>query len=175
MCKLIYQWLAEAKARNYSISIKSAIKTIEKYGSWDDPTDINKVLPNGSVSEITGNANFKRVSEDKEVYDLFYDNLHIHVSVSESEKIYSIRIKNPHDPWTCPFNAEKMMPDFSHPVNEHYEVYVWYLVPVLDITSAEGDMYKHGTWDKYVYKKMSDFFEKIRGETDTSKFNGYYK
>ena len=81
MCKLIYQWLAEAKARNYSISIKSAIKTIEKYGSWDDPTDINKVLPNGSVSEITGNANFKRVSEDKEVYDLFYDNLHIPVDV----------------------------------------------------------------------------------------------
>jgi hypothetical protein len=68
-----------------------------------------------------------------------------------------------------------MVTDFSHTVNEAYEVYVWYLLPILDISKIDGHVYKSGTWDKYVYKRMSDFFASVKGETDTSKFNGYYK
>ena len=174
MCKFIYRWLAETKSSTYDLKIKDAINTIEKYGEWDRESS-DSVVPCGGTVEIHGNAFFKREKDGKSVYDIFYDNLHIHVSVTETEKIYSIRIKKPDEYWTCVYDTNSMRSDFSHPINEYYEVYVWYLVPVLDITKSDGYVYKHGTWDKYVYRTMESFFADCRGEMDVSKFNNYYK
>ena len=169
MCKFFYKWLVETKSNRYQENIMSAINTIEKFGEWHT---VEKKI--GSVT-IADDYNFKRVKDNKVVYDIFRENLHIHVSVSPTEEIYSVRVKNPNDFWTFKYDGDKSEPDYGHPTNEYYEVYIWYLVPVLDITTSEGFIYKHGTWDKYVLRKMNSFFGEIRMETNTSRFNSYYK
>lgn len=168
MVNFIYKYLTETKSRFYDISIKDAIETIEKYDLWvKDYADVGQKSKDTVV--LSQNAFFKREKDNGKIaYDLFYDNLHIHASVSETEKIYSIRLKNPEDSWT--FNETTI----SKPTNNYYEVYVWYVIPVPDMTKAEGYNYKHGRWDKYVFKSMNDFFSEVKGETDTSKFNSYY-
>ena len=137
-----------------------------------------KKLNHEEVEIIDGGdcARFKREKGGKTVYDIFFENIHVHVSVSEAERIYSIRVKRPEQTWVVPFcDTSDLPPDFGRPTNEYYEVYVWYNVPVLDITKAEGYVYKHGSWDKYVYKKMLNFFDDAKKETHASKFNDYYK
>ncbi len=177
MCKLIYRWLVDTKSHSYDENIIDAIETIEKFGKWDNPMDLSINSVENGQYELTanGDANFKRERDGKVVYDIFRENLHIHVSRTENEKIYSIRVKIPSDNWTFSYSCDKMGPDISHPSNEYYEVYISYLLPVLDFTTASGDVYKHGAWDKYVYRKMASFFGEIRSETDVSKFNSYYK
>lgn len=171
MFKFVYHYLTESSSRSYDIEIRRAIETIEEYGLWKEYTAEEK----DTIFEITSEERqfFKTEKGDKIVYDLFYENLHIHVSDSEKEKICSIRIKNPNEAWICPQPGNGVV-DFSHPCNHNHEVYVWYIVPVLDVTEAIGSMYKHGTWDKYVYGTMNRFFNSIKDETDSSKFNGYY-
>lgn len=177
MFKLIYRYLVGSKSMRFDDNITDAIETIEKFGKWDNPMDlpINSVENGQYELRDNGDANFKRERDGKIVYDIFRENLHIHVSRAENEKIYSIRVKNPSENWTFPYNCDKMGPDLSHPSNEYYEVYISYLLPVLDFTTASGDVYKHGAWDKYVYRKMASFFGEIRQETDVSKFNSYYR
>jgi len=173
MCKFIYKWLTDTKSASYNDYIMDAINAIEKYGLWEDPQKSGKIVSVGDAFDIQGNAYFKREKNGKEVYDLFFDNLHIHVS-DFKETVISIRLKRPDEAWSCKYNSDAMSLDFSHPVNDYYEVYVWYVVPVLDITTAKGYIYKHGDWDKYVFNTMIKFFTAIKGETDASRFNGYY-
>ena len=97
------------------------------------------------------------------------------MSVSDTERIYSIRIKKQESEWVCRYDKFSETIDFSHPLNDYFEVYVWYSVPVLDVTKANGFVYKHGTWDKYVYKTLNDFFSNIESKTDEYRFNEYYK
>jgi hypothetical protein len=168
MNNFLYKWLVESKSRNYDLYIKNAITIIEKYNLWhsnDYPLTIDDLESDFSA--------FKTVTDGKTVVDIFKKNIHIHVSVTEREKIYSIRIKEPGAEWD--FEVKNGVIDFSHPTNKYYEVYVWYIVPVLDITTSEGYVYKHGSWDKYVYRTMRDFFSDTNDETDSSKFNSFYK
>ena len=155
--------------------IVDAINNIDKFELWDNPTNCPALMPSGSITEIHGTCYFKQERENKTLYDMFYDNIHVHASVSENERIFSVRVKNPSEIWKCPFDGERMVTDFSHTANEDYEVYVWYLLPILDISNIDGHIYKSGSWDKYIYKNMKKFFETVNKETDTSKFNGYYK
>ena len=174
MCKFIYKWIAETASGTYDMKIESAISIIERYNLWDGPRGV-KLNFSGDISTLESNvAYFKKEKNGKAVYDLFFNNLHIHASLSETEKIYSVRLKNPNDKWSFNYNTDVMTPDFPHPTNEYYEVYVWYDVPVLDITRSHGYVYKHGAWDKYVYRTMCDFFDAVNREMDVSRFNEYY-
>ena len=174
MRNIFYSFLADAKTGSYNLEIDKSVDIIEKYGLWS-PNEV-------STDSVLVNERdfFKRVEEGKTVYDLYYDSIHIHISngTQPSEQICSIRVKKQNDAWECPtkfgYDGEKII-DASHPKNDSYEVYVWYDVPVLDVTRAIGYVYKHGNWDKYVYKTMKAFFGTILAETDTSKFNEDYK
>ena len=171
MNNFLYKWLVDNKSRNYDLQIKNAISVIEKYNLWDE-YDSSEFEGGGGILTNDRTA-IKTAAEGKTVYNIFKGNVHIHVSITEREKIYSIRLKEPSDePWF--FETKDGKTDFSHPKNKTFEVYVWYIVPVLDITTSEGYVYKHGTWDKYVFRTMRDFFSEINNETDSSKFNSFY-
>ena len=175
MFNFVYKWLSEYRSRSYDLRIKEAIDVIEKYNLWYQG-DLDSAGGSVLIPDI---AYFKVEDGKKTVYDLFYYNLHIHVSASDKEEIFSVRIKSPDGKWLClrtdaPLDG-KMRFITSRPSNSYYEVYVWYHVPVLDLTTANGYIYKHGSWDKYVYQTMENFFEDIDEFKDVSKFNSYYK
>lgn len=166
MGNLFYRWAIDSKTVEMDEKIDRAISIIEKYELYNEKPEAQL-----STEEPTF---FKRVTEDWEVVnDLFVDNLHIHVSLSETQKIYSVRIKKDEDAWTL--QKKDNTYDASHPTNVTYEVYIKYDIPVLDITRASGTVYKHGTWDKYVSKTMSSFFTALKDYTISSKFNEGYK
>ena len=182
MINFFYRLLVDTRINTYDNYIKEAFDVIESYGLWADNRVENFIKDEAVAAEhlVLEDAFIKRPTKDGDgvVYDIFFENLHLHVSLRENEKIYSVRIKHQNDVWLCPvYEGEggKRYVDASHPENNTYEVYVWYSVPVLDITHAVGYVYRHGTWDKYIYKSMNKFFDKIKEHTDDSKFNKDYK
>ena len=186
MFNLVFKWLIDSKARNYYQSeIEDAIEVITKYGLWDrmNPMENGGLIQCDDPDEenhkarifLGKNCYFCKAKDDKMIVDIFHKDIHIHASLSETEKIYSVRIKKREDVWTFDIESDDSRFDPSHPVNETYEVYVWYLVPILDITKVDGYVYKHGSWDKQVYKEMEEFFESIDAETQNSRFNVNYK
>lgn len=174
MRNIFYGLFIDAKTSTYDVEIGKAVETIEKYNLWSSND------ASADTVSINSREFFKRIDGSRTVYDLFYENIHIHISNGAwpSEQICSIRVKKQGENWECPIKfsdeGERMI-DASHPNNDSYEVYVWYDVPVLDVTRSVGYVYKHGNWDKYVYKTMKAFFGTIIAETDTSKFNEDYK
>ena len=164
MFNFIYSWIINGKVADYKFRLEDAISTIDKYGLWDK--DFNHV-------SIRGAKFFKKIRDGKVIVDIFYDNIHIHSSVCDNEEIYSIRLKSDLGDWVFMGSDDRV--DYSHPVNETYEVYVGYLIPILDVTKVDEYRYKHGAWDKYVHIKMEDFFEEIRSYTIDYKLNAIYK
>ena len=160
MSNFIYSLLIGSKARALDMELKDAIKVLEKYGKFSDKVE-------GQVLTSDFSA-FKHERDEKLIYDIFYYNMHIHTSKKPGETIYSIRIKNDTDKWIINDG------DTSHPINKTYEIYVWYDVPVLDITHSWGNLYKHGNWDKYVYKTVRKFLSETKSITDDSEFNEMY-
>lgn len=176
MFGFVYKWLVEGKAGNYEFGISDAIDILEKYELFDSLRVENrgdKFSDLGGEAMINDVCYFKQIREDRPIYDMFFGNLHIHVNDGEDQKIYSVRIKKQEDNWVCPINDGRIDP--SHPTNENYEVYVWYRVPILDITKVDGYVYHSGSWNKSVYREMSDFFQAVNEETDHSRFNANYK
>lgn len=169
MFKKIYKPLVESRAQTYYVAIEKAINIIDTCNGWCDDSLLDTT---DSVISVT-QSYFKRQIDDKTVYDLFLDNLHIHVSIGKKEKIYSIRLKKKDDNWTIPMTETGC--DYSHPSNDYYEVYVWYEVPVLDITTTDGYVYNEGTWNKVVYKEMAAFFKRTQAMTKVSEFNACYR
>ena len=104
---------------------------------------------------------------------MFFENFHIHISFCEHEKIFSIRLKKSDEIWR--FKDDEGNVDFSHPINQTYEIYIWYEVPVLDVTKSVGSIYKNGTWDKYFYVTIKKFLRGVNSITDNSQFNESYK
>ena len=141
MC--FYKWLMNVKAENLNIDIQNFINIITEYNLFSQI----KFIP---LSETT--KFFKTVVGDKTNYDLYVDSFHYHVSISDKEKIYSIRIKQNSVEW-------EFADDVSHPTNQYLEIYVWYDVPVLNIRRTTGYDYKSGKWDKLLAKNM-DFLKK---------------
>lgn len=183
MCKFVYKWLVDAKLKSsaYIYHIVRAIEVLEKYNLWTTNKYENFNVADWQGRKLTHRfisdtyfTYFKREDGKKTVYDLFYDNLHIHASVSDKEKIYSIRIKKADEEWACPIEVDGTI-NTSHPQNDTFEVYVWYSLPILDFTRVEDDEYRHGNWDKYVYLGMNAFVEEIENNTVTAKFNNEYK
>lgn len=176
MFGFVYKWLVEGKAANYEFGISDAIDILEKYGLFDStaakPTN-SKYTNFEKTVNIKDTCYFKQVREDSPIYDIFFGNLHIHVNDGPEQKIYSVRIKKQEESWCCPVYDGRI--DASHPGNENYEVYVWYRVPILDITKVDGYVYHSGSWNKTVYREMSDFFQAVNEETDHSRFDANYK
>ena len=169
MRKFYYKYLADIKSSTFDEKIRQAIDIIEVQGLWS--TDDCLRHENGAVEIVADRFYKKIIKTDKTVYDLFINDMHIHVSDAKNEVIVSIRIKGDEGNWTCPCEETD---DFSHPTNRYYEVYVWYIVPVLDVTSATGNMYKHGSWDEYVVKTMAMFTKEITDQTEWSIFNAKF-
>lgn len=166
MGNLFYRWAIESQTNELDEKIDRALSIIEKYELYNEK-------PTAMLSAEEPSF-FKKVKEDGEVVNnLFVDNLHIHVSKSKNEKIYSIRLKKDDEAWT--FNTGKDGIDTSHPTNTTYEVYIKYDIPVLDITRASGTVYKHGTWNGYFLSTMASFFEALKHYTISHKFNEGYR
>lgn len=166
MGNLFSRWAIDTKTNELDEKIDRAISIIEKYELYNEK-------PTNALSTEEPSF-FRKVKENGEVVNnLFIDNLHIHVSKSETEKIYSIRLKKDEDVWQFLENKDGI--DTSHPTNTTYEVYIKYDIPVLDITRASGTVYKHGTWDSYFLSTMTSFFEALKNYTISSKFNEGYK
>lgn len=169
---LFYKLMINGIITNLDLELADCVKTLESYSFFNDNDKLSKVSREKSY-DCDGELYVKKVKDNKTVYDLFYKNFHIHISLSDSEKIYSIRLKKNDDAWM--FFSKDNDIDYSHPTNETYEVYVWYEVPVLDITKSIGCLYKNGTWDKYFYKTTNEFIKAVNEITDKAKFNEYYK
>ena len=179
MFKFVYNWLVESRARTtYESDIAEAIEIINKYGLWDNaqgPYPIGEgVAVDGKIARLTRTCYFCNGREDELVIDIFHNDLHIHASISENKKVYSVRIKRQDEDWEFDLN-DRVCFNPSHPKTETYEVYVWYLLPILNLKMVDGYEYNHGNWDKKVYYEMTDFFRHIEAETDRSKFNANYK
>lgn len=164
MFKFVYSWIINGKVADYKMRLEEAIRTIDKYNLWDKET---------SSPSLNGSWFFKKIRDGKVIVDIFYDNLHIHSTVGDSEEIYSIRLKGDLGDWVFMGSDDRI--DYSHPTNETYEVYVGYLIPILDVSKVDEYRYKHGAWDKYIHIKMEDFFEKIHSYTIDYKLNTIYK
>lgn len=175
MCKFIYKWLVDAKASSYDLGIVKSVNTIDDYNLWNE-NKINGDKDSERSISFVDFRYYKTSYEGKTIVDIFYKNIHLHVSIGGKEKIYSVRIKaqDDEDLWTLRVDSNGKI-DHSHPVNETYEVYVWYQLPILDITTVDGYVYRHGNWDKYVYRTMSDFFQEVNGYTLNSRFNDFYR
>lgn len=151
MKRLYYRWLVTYKSFTYEPRLKEAIDILANEGKCE------------------GYQFYQTLTYGKAVYDIYTDCLHIHISLSDKETIYSVRIKKLGDKW------EVKDDDPSHPLNSTYEVFISYMVPVLDVTSAYGSMYKNGAWDESVYRSMENFFKYIDNLKESHKFNESYK
>lgn len=108
-------------------------------------------------------------SSDKTVTDIFFKNLHIHVKDTETEQIISVRMKAYEDSWTVKVG------DSSHPINETFEVYIWYKVPILDLKMIDGEEYISGSWDSTLYKEMKELLDIVVGYTKKARFEESYR
>lgn len=157
MVNIFNKLALDAKTSNFVFEIKRVISIIEEYNLLHK--EFQKENP----------SYFKKEKDGATLYDFFVDNLHIHVQTSDEEKIYSIRLKFSNEEWQ--FSED----DYSHPLNDTFEVYLNYDIPVLDITRTSGMFYKHGSWDKYVLKTLRSFFHSAKAFTTESKFEMDYR
>ena len=173
----IDRWAVAMASQCYDSDIMESIKIAEEFNLF------NSALvdaTNGEQISFTGETPiFTKVKKGENViYDFFYKNLHIHYYKTIKEMIYSIRIKKESDKWVFG-TKDGVEYDFSHPINSTFEVYVWYHVPVLDITSTMGSIYTHGNWDKYVRKIFKEFTDRNKaikcGYAEIEQFNEEYK
>ena len=151
---MIYKFLAEGKFRNFSID--KEIETIKKYGLMN-----------------TENSGHNFIAyEHGDTIDIYYGNIHfqrIHNHIENSLKIF---IKFPEDvDWSFEDNNR----DYAHPLNEVYKVYFKCSIAMVDDGVYESDVYKSGTWDKYVFRASNNFEKEVSAVTDTSRFNASYK
>lgn len=149
---MFYRFLAQGKFNHFKID--DLIKTLRKYGV---------------INATNTGLNF-RVYEDYDTIDIYYDNLHIQKVNNQKEKSLQIAIKFPNDTeWVFEGNNHKK------PLNHVYRVYYNCEITMMDDGIYENDIYKNGSWDKYVYKTMRLFERDVISLTDTSKFNESYK
>lgn len=169
----IYKWLIYNKTNSYPYEFKNIVRTAEVYNLITK--DENKNLTSLVFDDTDSNyIIFKDVTDEKTSYNIFIGDIHVRMEMSAKETVYSIHIKKHCDDWM--FLKEKGGNiDHSHPTTQTYRVYVYYDVPVLDITRTNGDSYVYGTWDKYVYKTINKLIGEVNNNTEMNKFNNEYK
>lgn len=161
------------KVETLTEEIEEMIENIEECELIKDERNVlntNGVLMDESYLDYVV---FKDDIDDKTLYNVFYQNIHIRVETSLKESVYSVHLKKQDDPWM--FNMDKKGKYiFTHPQTETIRIFVSYDVPVLNITRAAGISYSHGSWDKYVYHTLDELFDIINGCTEEAKFNKSY-
>lgn len=169
----IYKWLMSTKNHSYSYELENLIRTVEVYNLLSSDADKSeKVI----ILDDTRNEYkvFKNITDAKTSYNIFIGNIHIRMETSAKENVYSIHIKKQSDNWEFSVNEDGTI-NHSCPVTQTYRVYVYYDVPVLNITRATGDSYIHGTWDKYVYKTINTLIGEVNNNTERNQFISAYK
>lgn len=159
------------KSQSYAYEFETLIRTIEVYNliSEDD-----KNVETLTISDEDDSYKvFKDVSDTKTSYNIFIGNIHIRMETSAKENVYSIHIKKKVDDWVFP--VENNIVNHSCPLTQTYRVFVYYDVPVLNITRAVGNTYVHGTWDKYVYKTVDKLIGIVNNSTETNQFINEYR
>ena len=183
MRKLFYKWISGSRYMKFHYEIKKALKIIEAYQLYDSDKfhweNINIDDLNG-VYTISNNDKditiCKTVDGQKISYNIFIGNMQIRVENNNAtgESVYSIHIKDNSTQGWCVFRKNECV-DYSHPDRETYRVFIWYDVPVLDITRSVGEVYQNGSWNKYVCQTLDYFATEIEKVTDLSKFNSMYE
>lgn len=87
-----YKLLISNITANLESRLFDAIKVLSEHGGF---TDIDKVKfdGDGRLGLISSELYVKKKKEDEEIFDLFFENFHIHISFCEHEKIFSIRMR----------------------------------------------------------------------------------
>lgn len=169
----IYKWLMSTKIHSLNYELEKLVRTAEVYNliADDDVKNENVILfdPFDKSYYI-----FKSVSETKTSYNIFIGNIHIRMEMSAKENVYSIHIKKQDEDWEFETNEDGII-NHSTPKNHTYRVYVYYDVPVLNITRAVGDSYINGTWDKYVYNTINTLINDVNKNTEMYQFIKEYK
>lgn len=172
-----YNWLVDAKSKEFLEDIMNMIDILNKYGIHNNVEAHSEEDGLFIIDDAKdkGPHSFVLEKNGKTETNIFYGNLHIRVSISENEKIYSVHIKLSDDKWAFKMDEKNKKCDFSHPHNMTYRVYAWWDIPVLDITRSIGDVYNHGNWDGYVYQTFRELVRSFCVYTDRYQFNEDYK
>lgn len=165
---LIYKWLIDNNTKVLDEELDNIIQIIEKYKLFSDYIfDFYGAVNNYIDAKVPVIS--KKVENDRTIYNIYYENFHFHFALTNNETVFSIRLKESKD--RCSWEFDNCN-DISHPKNINFEVYVWYNLPVLNITRSVGYSYKHGAWDEYFYKTMKKFkqyFEQFKEENIVAK------
>lgn len=158
---------------NFKRQITQIINYIEEYGLFSESENKKDtiILSPGKEDYIA----FKTEFNKKTYYNIFIGNIHIKLEENEDEQVFTMYIKKEDEKWEFNFNSHINNIDWSHPINYTYRIYIWYDVPVLDVTRSSGELYEHGNWDRYVYKTFNKLTEKVQSKTDMAQFNSNYK
>lgn len=153
---MFYNFLAQTKFNRYGID--NCIATIRKYNLFNNENTLK-------------DYDFAAY-ENGDTIDIYYGNLHFQRKHNSTEDSLRIFIKaNNEDAWVWNNNCG----DWSNPMNEAFRVYSNCSLEIKNEGVFTNDVYTSGNWDKYVYKMVKKFEEKVNGITDRSRFNKYYK
>lgn len=168
----VYKWLMTSKSHNLNYEFEKLIRTIEVYNLLCSDEDKNESIV---ILDYSNNEYkvFKDVTDTKTSYNLFIGNIHIRMDMSAKENVYSVHIKKHTDDWE--FSKVDGVVNHSTPITHTYRIYVYYDVPVLNITRAIGSSYINGAWDKYVYNTITSLINDVNKNTEMSQFNKAYK
>ena len=170
---ILYKFLMSSKANGLSFEFENMIDIINQYNLVNGP--LAKTSQLLRTNEEVKYYIYKMVVDDKVSYNIFYDNLHIRMEISSKEKVYSVHLKRQEDDWGFKKSDDGDFCDYSHPTNQTFRVFVFYDVPVLNITRTKDEIYTNGSWDKYVYNTLKNFLNMINNCTDCAQFNQNYK
>lgn len=174
MKNLFYKFAIGAYVPGISGDLERMIDILEEYQLFSNQNNFKGKLEEKDDAGNVIRYAFKTEGEEKTSYNVFAENIHVRMEVTKTGRIYSVHLKMNGDSWTFNKNENKEY-DFSHPQTSELRIYVFYDIPVLDVTRAFGDTFKFGTWNKYVYKTLKNLVSSVDACTDSSKFNNDYK
>ena len=168
----IYKWLMSSKTHTYPYEFENIVRTAEVYNliSNDKHKNLSSLVFGEGLGEY---IIFKDVTDEKTSYNIFIGDIQIRMETSAKETVYSVHIKKRSDDWE--FSKIDGNVNHSVPLTHTYRVYVYYDVPVLNITRTSGDNYVYGTWDKYVYKTINKLIDEVNNNTEMNQFNSEYR
>lgn len=169
----IYKWLISKKIDSYPCEFEDIVRIAEEYNliSEDDQKRLTTLVFDDTDSDY---IIFKDVTKEKNSYNIFIGDIHIRMETSEEEAVYSIHIKKHCDDWI--FLKEKGGNiNHSIPATQTYRVYVYYDIPVLDITRTNGESYIYGPWNKYVYNTINKLICEVNNNREMNQFNNEYR
>lgn len=155
--KWFYKFRLENKLKDFNFF--RLIDILETYEKFKKPEDLesSKFYATEPVCLRTG----------ENVYDIFYDNIHIHLEDTKKQTIISLSLKHIDFLW----RLDELSPEENKNL---LEVYLWYDIEVLGNRRCSNTNFTDGMWNEYVYKTLCELEEKVNGYTTCSWFNREY-